>query len=292
MGEWLAKRRQLGVGSSEVPALFSYPGEYLRGMSYYESRYSLWTKKMGMAFLEPQEESDPAYLEWKRREAEEAVARWFARVVAPAEGCEVADPGPYTLAKHPELPLFSTVDRLTDGDIPVEIKNPEGYNLSEWKSEPPIAYALQVQAQLMVFDAPFGYICASIGGGLPRWAKIKADPQMQAIIAREVTQFWREVEAGEEPEVDGHRMTSKALVARYPTDDGETITLPVAAATAWRKRELLRKYRKRAKAKYDAYTNAVRQAMGDATYGELPAGGRVSYKAGADGRRRFREVAD
>ena len=87
-------------------------------------------------------------------------------------------------------------------------------------------------------------------------------------------------------------MTSKALVDRWPTDDEEkTIVLGLDVARAWRRRELLRAYKNRAQTRYDAYTNAIRQAMGDARFGELPGGAtRIQYKAGADGRRRFREV--
>ena len=174
MASWLAKRRELGVGSSEVSALFTKPGERLKGASYYESPYSLSVKKRGLALLEPEEEVEPAHLDWCKMEAEQAIGAWFARVVLPTEipGAKLEDPGPYTIAKHPTLPLFTTLD-FHAGGYPVQAKNPFFFNLREWGSEPPIGYQIQCQTEQMVLRAlgfmpkekPRGYVVASVGGG-------------------------------------------------------------------------------------------------------------------------------
>lgn len=293
--EWLEARLKLGVGSSEVAALFTAPGNALKGMSSWESPYSLCSKKRGLI---PQEsEGDEAVLDWGRR-MEPAIAQWFEDNILGAEELALGlyDPGDWTILKSDDAPLFCTPDRLLvnkDGisdvtDSGLEIKNASAWISSEWEEEPPITYQLQVQAQMLITGCDRWYVCASIGGQPPKWAKLKADPEIQAAILERVRTFWASVEAGVDPEPDAHPMTAKALLKRWPEDNGETVMLGEEYSRVWEERQRLHEAIKKLDLGKAKATNLLKAAIGEATFGQLP-DRLLSLKTDKAGRRMLRE---
>lgn len=92
-----------------------------------------------------------------------------------------------------------------DGLIPVENKfSIRGYGFEcegDEITEVPDHYAMQLQHQLCVTGAPYGFIVALIDGDLKR-IRMERREKIIASIRREVAQFWLDVKELREPPVD------------------------------------------------------------------------------------------
>jgi hypothetical protein len=277
--EWLTLRNKLGVGSSEISALFTRPREPLRGMSTWDSPVSLNYRKRGLSPLERYE--DDPHLEWCRIWAETAIADWFAAKVLPKEHPEwqMVDPGPFSVAvpKGDQIPWFCTADRLLcDKDFNVvsalEIKNASAWMEGEWKEQVPIAYQLQVQQQMSILGVDFAYLCASIGGKVPRWARIKRDVDLERILKDRVSEFWQDVVENREPTMDAHPETAASLRARYPEDNGETKQLGEEFEDFWLVRQQVHEQITDLNREKALRTNQLKAAIGEASYAVFPSG--------------------
>jgi len=293
--EWLEARRQLGVGSSEVAALFSRPDNPLRGLSSWASPLSLSWEKRG---LSEREDRDDDILAWGLY-MEPAISDWFdKRIREEVEPLStMVDPGRFTIYRPSDgTPWFATVDRLLAGpsgdDVAiVEIKNSSAWMGDEWDEEPPLPYVLQVQQQLAVLDLDHGFICAAIGGQPPRWARVKRDEEMIAILRARVLEFWQSVEAGVDPPVDASDSTARALLSRWPQDDGNRIALPDEAAEEWDRRQKVHEEISELEYRKALLTNTLKHRIGQSSYGDLPDGRSLSLRANKLGHRNLREVS-
>lgn len=280
---WL-KQRLEGLGASDIPVLF--------GLSQWKSPYALWAEKVKLT-TPLDEMSEQA--EWGLR-LEEAIATKFseetARYLRPRD--------PFAIIQHPELKfLQATIDRdqtMTDGcvvpfgidpanadaleDGVLELKTAYFTKGDEWTDEPPLAYQVQLQAQLLVTGRSWGSIAVLIGGSKFVYQDVQAHEPFQRRIVELATAFWDRVLRQEAPEVDGTEATHEAIKLAFPKDTKpEPILLPVEAlewdAQAQEAKDAIAQW---TQVEMEA-KNRIRAAIGEHAIGVLPDGTQYSFKA-------------
>lgn len=192
------------------------------------------------------------------------------------------DPGQFTIYAHPELPwLGATLDGLTtlDGDfcIPVELKNVAYFNRKDWDDEPPLKFEIQLQHQLAVTGAPYGYLSALIGGNESVVRKIPRNDRFIAAMLPKLREFWEYVERRELPPVDESEATSKLLGKIFHEDEGLSVRLPPEAGDWALELEQAKMEIKEAEKRKTAAENKLKAAIGTATIGDIPGHGRYSW---------------
>lgn len=264
--DWLAGRVD-SVGASEVAAVM--------GISPWDSVYSLWARKCGLVAGDSEE------TEWQR----------WGNILEPAicdeytlqTGRKIIDHGRYATRRSTTCPVLTcTLDREIEGDArgpgPLEVKNVTAYKADEWDGAPPLIYQIQVQAQLEVTGWQWGSIAALIGGNTFRWIDVERNEAFIELMRSKVLAFWQLVETRTPPPIDGSDSTADALRRLYPTESGETVALP-GEAIGWddQIREANEAIKAAEERKQEAQ-NKIRAAIGTASFGVLPAGGRYSLK--------------
>ena len=265
--EWLAKR-SYGIGASESAAIL--------GVSPFMSPYALWAKKCGLV-----EDSDETELQRWGNVLEPVICEEYSAQT----GRRIIDHGRYAVRQSQTCPVMCcTLDRevhATDKDGPgcMDAKNVGAYRLDEWRDGTPIYYQVQLQHQMEVTGWKWGSLAALIGGNTFRWMDIERNEAFIDMLRRKCVEFWRLVETRTPPPVDGSASTAETLKRLFPKDTGETIALPGDAihwdhqyAQACEEIAAAQARKDEAKAKLIA-------AIGDATVGVLPSGGRWSYRA-------------
>ncbi len=217
--DWLAKRRELGIGASEAAMVL--------GISHFKSPFALAHDKLGL--VAPSDEENELF-EWGR-ELEAPIARRYARVTKRP----VHEPAPWLILQHEAYPfMFATLDRLVEipGDpklagrlLPLEIKTAGFSQSANWKEEPPIEYIVQVQHQLAVTGEPIGSIGAVVGGQKFVWLDIQRDEEFISTLIEAEKDFWENIHNGIMPPVDGFPSTRACLKALFPKETAGPIAL-------------------------------------------------------------------
>ncbi len=160
-----------------------------------------------------------------------------------------------------------------------EAKNVSEYEANKWRGEdPPLRVQIQVQHQMLCTGYNFGYAAGLLGGNRLVWRRIERNEKFIAALCLQLGIFWAHVVRREPPAIDGSRATREALKRLYPHDTGEEIGLPIDAQN-WD----LYLCTAKADAKHhqqivDKYENEIKAAMGTASIGVLPGGGRYNYR--------------
>ena len=258
--DWLARRR-MGVGASEVSAIL--------GVNDYLSCYALWADKSGLLPILDLE-SEAAHF---GQVLEPIVASEYER----RNACAVRDLGRYSLLTNPLYPrLFATLDReivdLVRGPGALECKAPGWRQAIHWEEEPPLAYVVQVQAQLAVTGWQWGVLAAILGGQRFVQYEVARNDDLILEIGIAVADFWRRVEANDPPPVDGSISTASVLKRLYPADLGTEIVLDdetVGSVQRWKE---LTATQRQLESEVRTQRNLIVSAMGDAARGRLPTG--------------------
>jgi putative phage-type endonuclease len=194
--QWLELRTK-DLTSTEISALF--------GCSPYMTPFELWQRKAkNMRLdLEPNER-----MNWGNR-LQDAIAvglneehGWVLRRIN-------------QYFRLPELRLGSSFDykgkiqevpgsTVTNESFLVEIKNVDGLVFRyDWPNgEAPLHIEIQLQHQLLVSGMKKGYIAALVGGNKMHLIERIADEKVHAEILARSAEFWRTVDANEEPSPD------------------------------------------------------------------------------------------
>lgn len=265
---WLEARR-LGIGGSEAAAVL--------GVSPYATALQVYADKIGA--VDPVPESEEMY--WGRILEPLIADRYESetnRTLAPAE--------PYTIHVHPEHDyLRATLDRIiiaTDAregvslPAPLEIKTANAFRADDWLEEPPLHVQVQGQHQLLVTGHAWVSFAVLIGGQVFRWADKPRSEKFLLLMAERLREFWRRVELLDPPAPGA--ADREILEALYPHATPEaSVALPAEAATWDRDREIAISEIQKWQAVRDTVENKIRAAIGDATFGVLPGGGRYSW---------------
>jgi len=275
--EWLARRRQ-GVGASEVGAVM--------GLSPWKSPYSLWAEKTGIVAPDP-DETEPQH--WGNV-LEPVIAHEYQEVT----GRALIDHGRFAVRESARCPVLRcTLDReilpIDDrGPGALEIKAVSAFKDDEWTDGPPLLYQIQIQAQLAVTGWRWGSAAVLIGGQSFRWCDVERNDAFIAVMERKCVEFWRYVETNTPPPVDGSSATAEILKMIYPKDTGETVALPGEALSWGDTIAACNERIKAAEAEKREAQNKLIAAIGSATFGVLPGGGKWSYKTAA--RQKYRTL--
>lgn len=189
-----------------------------------------------------------------------------------------------TIRVHPQLTwMGATLDGLVMhpdyGLCVAETKNVSGMNAADWADDDaPLKYEIQLQQQLETTQLQWGVLVALIGGDKieVRWRQ--REPEFIAQMIERLEMFWRLVESGIPPVVDGNEITSKVLQRLHPDDNGEVIALPDEATMWAAKLKACKEAKAAAEKDAELYENLLRQAIGNATYGMLASGECYSWK--------------
>jgi putative phage-type endonuclease len=248
--EWHQARRQ-GIGASEVAAVL--------GLSPWQTPLSVYRTKMGV----PNE--IPENLAYFGHALEEPIAQWI-RDKHPEVG--LVSPG--LSARSTRWPwLTASPDRIAyvplDGDqppfdyIPVELKTSSAYGIDKWADGVPLFYATQVQTQLAVLDAPYGWLAVLHGGNTPELYRIERDNDfIHDHLIPKTKQFWEEHVLAQFP-------PEPTTVGELPdSEPGSVIEGSETVLEAIERRAVLLSDVQAQKAEADALTLVIGKYMGDA----------------------------
>lgn len=222
--EWHEARRQ-GIGASEVAAIL--------GLSAWQTPLDVYRAKMGI----PNE--IPENLAWFGHALEQPIADW----IEAKRRDEVEDVREGFTARSTVWPwLTATPDRTTlhateDIWLPIELKTSSAYSKNKWRDGVPLYYQAQVQTQLAVLAAPYGWLAVLHGGNDPELYRVDRDDTfITDILVPRTKEFWEDhVLAHVPPEPS--TLGEQALV--WPTTPDSTVELSETAYEAFQRRNVL-----------------------------------------------------
>jgi putative phage-type endonuclease len=261
--EWLAQRHA-GIGGSDAAAIL--------GCSPWTSRFSLWRDKTS-----PEPVSTPETPAMAFGSKMEPVIR---QAFADATGLTVYE-APLTYA-HPEHPwMQANLDGLVatgfEGvDAILEVKTAR--IADAWADGPPPYYVSQVQHYLAVTGLKRAYVACLFGGVELRTYELERDqPYIDRLVNAEAA-FWREVQEGTEPAVDGSESTYQTL-RQTPVDPGTVVDLDSTMAELVTRRAELKAQIGELETELKAAEGAIMRAMGEAETGRIDGETVITWKA-------------
>lgn len=204
------EERKAYIGASECAAVL--------GVSRYSTPLEVWSKKTGRNTVDS---GGNRFTEAGHR-LERTILEWFS------EETGIKLEFPTDTFKHEDYDFIAcNLDAQVDGtNIPVEAKNVSVYKEDEWGDDDnplvPVEYHCQVMHQIMVRKAPYGYICALLGGNKFVWRKVAADGELIGIILKGEVSFWKDFVLADEPPMTDPRDDLNAI---FPKDNGKEIIL-------------------------------------------------------------------
>jgi predicted phage-related endonuclease len=283
---WLAARKGK-MTASKASALF--------GINEYLSRYRLWALESGL--LEDDVLDNGNMRRGRRLEP------IILEELAEARGWDV-QPWPQTWTiSHPEGKhsgrLMATPDGIARVRNPLEWEPFEGGDLvnvqvktvNEWAFRSwdrdadgsivmPIIHQIQTQVETCCLGLNFGVLVLQPSMNLDDMIVLPYAVNY-AFLRRLVTlavEFWEQVEAGAEPEVDGSESTWNTLKKVYAEENGQAVILPMEADELFSRLEAAKADAKAAKDEVDLCKNKLIAMIGDATFAQTPGGCNLSYK--------------
>lgn len=208
---WLLQRRE-GVGASDCAPVL--------GMGKWsgQTAYGVWIDKRGMVPLST--ETNEA-MEWGH-----LLEPVIAAKAAEKLGMQELSIGGLKSRTRPWQ--RASLDRVLitpdDGPVPLECKNTSVYLQSDWADDQvPDAAELQLQHQLAVTGAPYGYVAGLIGGNRHVVRRVDRDQELIDHINAEEEVFWSHVQDGTTPPVTARESLSDIITAAGTPDVDELV---------------------------------------------------------------------
>lgn len=252
---WLAHRR-LHIGGSDAAAIV--------GMSQYATPYSVWAEKTGLVSEKPDNEAMRL-----GRDLEEYVAKRFTE----ATGKKVRREN--NIIVNPDYPFaHANVDRVIIGeDALLECKTTSVLNLRHFKgTEFPEKYYCQCVHYLAVTGCQRIYLAVLVLGVEFKTYCLERDEGEIAALMDAEFDFWRHVDEGVPPPVDGSRATTTALDEVVGEGDQDAPDADLMEMEGY-----LREYRdmkavkEQADKRMDEAANHIKEFMGDSWKGSTGA---------------------
>lgn len=219
--EWHEARRH-GLGGSEIAAVL--------GLSPWESRFSLWHRKLDLAA--PQPDNDD--MSWGRR-VEHVIAEWWHEQHPDwrmrRTGTWASKARPWQIANPDRL--------VTSPDGAREIleikwaRDSNGWG-TPGTADIPVYYRAQVLWYLDVLGLDRARIAVSIGGGDLREYVVEYDPYDVEQLRDQGAEFMRTVAEGERPSIDGHTETYRTVKELHPDIDDRDVGITPELADRYR----------------------------------------------------------
>lgn len=214
--EWLEYRKR-GIGGSDASVVC--------GINRYKSPVELWLDKTGQ--LPSQDAGEAAY--WGTQLEPFVRAEFTKRT-----GIEVIHKSELLQSEdHPFM--LANLDGICEvpdvGTCIFEAKTASAYKASEWENTIPDEYMCQIQHYMAVTGYAGAYIAVLIGGNTFKWRFVERDEELISMLIELETVFWKHVQDGTPPPLDGSDASAKFLSERFPSSTPKShITLPDTAA--------------------------------------------------------------
>jgi putative phage-type endonuclease len=264
---WLEARVN-GIGGSEAPIVL--------GVSPYDSSYSLWATKTNRVPRKPAT---------RRMELGNRFEPIIRDLAVEELGYEIESAAPFTMHRHSQHPwAFASLDAKilpidSRGPGNLQIKKVSGYLSHEWDDgKVPLHIQVQVQHEMFAAELKWAVVAAFIGGDdlvireVPRNERF-----IEAMVAKEL-EFIACIENDMPPAVDGSEATATVLKRIYGSDTGASVDLPAEFDGLDSRLSEVKKQIAALEAEEKLIRNRITAAIGDATYGVLPGGGRWRRK--------------
>jgi len=242
--------RQQGIGASEVAAIL--------GLSPWQTPLGVYMSKKGVR------NDIPENLAFFGHALEEPISQW----ITAKRFAEVGPLSPGLSARSVEWPwLTATPDRTVAGGpgvvIPVELKTSSAYSKESWADGVPLYYATQVQTQLAVLGAPYGWLAVLHGGNTPELFRVERDDDfINNHLIPKTRAFWEEhVLANIPPEPS----TSAEAVELWPGDTELSVDGGEALYELWGAYGLMQAEAIDVAGRLDGVKLELQKAMQDAT---------------------------
>lgn len=246
--EWHAARMG-GIGASDVAAIL--------GLSPWQTPLGVYRTKMGV----PNEISEN--LAYFGHALEAPIAQWVAD-----KHPEVGAIGDGFAARSGLWPwLTATADRCAylDGPapVPVELKTSSAYSKDSWADGVPLYYETQVQTQIAVLGASYGWLAVLHGGNTPELYRVERDDDfIDNHLIPKTEAFWNDhVLARLAPEPT----TSAEAVELWPGDGDLSVDGGEALHELWAAYGLMQAEMVAVGEQLDAAKLELQKAMQDAT---------------------------
>lgn len=250
--EWLALRKQLGIGGSEAGSVI--------GLNPYKGAYTLWAEKTGKI---PEFEGNlttevGSYLE-------EFVAQLFTRET----GKNVRRKN--RILANDKYPFaFADVDRMVVGEKALlEIKTTNSIPTIKRirNKEYPEQWYAQMTHYLAVSGLEKAYLAVLIECRDFKIFELERDEAEISALMGEEEKFWGMVQTNTPPPADGLKSTSDTLSALYPESNSDNVNLYSYQTELARYMELSEQIKSLEAAKEEA-ANKVKAFLGEAGNGE------------------------
>jgi putative phage-type endonuclease len=164
------------------------------------------------------------------------------------------------------------------GDGIFEAKTASAYRAAEWEQGVPEEYQLQVQHYMAVTGFSFAWVAVLIGGNQFVWRLIERDEGIIDLLIQMESRFWKLVETGVAPEIDGSPASTELLNRLYPESKPKSIIdLPVDSYKWVQQFEQFQREEKDAALKKEEAANHLKELLGDSEVG-LIQGRTVTWK--------------
>jgi putative phage-type endonuclease len=159
------------------------------------------------------------------------------------------------------------VRRTTHGwPVLVEVKT--GASRDEWGEEGtdeiPVYYRAQVMQSMDVIGARVAWVPVLFNGRDYREYRVARDPKDIAILRAKGEAFWRMVQEGTPPDVDGLEATTKAMRIAFGVEPERTVQVPHELVMKIERAKVVQKRANELRARLE---NELRAALGDAAVG-------------------------
>ncbi|WP_353107773.1 lambda-exonuclease family protein [Gordonia sp. (in: high G+C Gram-positive bacteria)] len=244
--KWLLQRRE-GIGASETAAIL--------GMGRWtgQTQYGVWLDKTGQVPL--------STAKTEAMELGHILEPVIRDTAASRLGFEVRTIGGLASRERPwqRASLDAVLLVPGDGPIPLEVKNTSQYLAEQWSDDQvPDAAELQLQHQLAVTGAPYGYVAGMIGGSRIVTRRVDRDQELIDTIIREEEAFWSHVLDETTPPITSRESVADIVAAAGTPDVATLVAGPEVAHQARRWADAYRQAtadEKAAKAKKDEARN-------------------------------------
>ena len=150
------------------------------------------------------------------------------------------------------------------GDCIFEAKTSSAYRADEWDDKIPDEYMLQVQHYIAVTGCMGAYIAVLIGGNTFKWKFIERDEELIAMLIQLEGEFWKHVQEGIPPAIDGSEASAKFLNQRFPDSVPRSkIDLPGDAFSLILRYDSACEQLKQAEEQKQEAENLIKQMMGE-----------------------------
>ncbi len=279
--EWHLERRK-SVGGSEAAAIL---GKHLQLKCF-----RVATTKLGKAPAQPTTEE----MFWGHL-VEDDIRTWYQMKT----GRQVEWDGPHVITRSDKHPWMHT---SLDGRITAfDDRGPgvlqcKSTMMAEEEFQPGeplrLEWEIGVQHELTVTGYKWGSLAvlSTHFGWHPRFYDIERNERFIAMLIEKEREFMEAIKRGEIPDADGSDDTRAILKHMHPRDNGKPLIMDAGDVLNFEEFDMWNRKLEEAEEKRDTARNRLIQKLGDSTFGVMPNGVRIAYRAQRNGQRVLRRV--